>query len=167
MGVVVDIISLAGVGLIIAGLALLVVPGLTWIGLLSIVGVGLTGAVAGFLVGGLLDLGLFSVVPELAIAGGLVYLAGVAAARGFTKADEVGRLSHGPRRTILGAHGRLVQACLGGWASRSQFAGAIPQRLPELVTADPRTSERASACSCTTLSAGRLTDISAITGLPA
>ncbi|MDA8077077.1 MAG: hypothetical protein M0Z40_18020 [Actinomycetota bacterium] len=74
MGIIGSIISLAIVGLIIGGLGRLIVPGRNRIGLLSTLGVGVTGAVVGALIGGLLGLGLFSIVFELAISAGLVYL---------------------------------------------------------------------------------------------
>lgn len=74
MGIISYIISLAVVGLIIGALGRLIVPGPNRIGLLATVGVGVVGALLGALVGGLLGLGLFSVVFELAISAGLVYL---------------------------------------------------------------------------------------------
>lgn len=74
MGIISYVISLAVVGLIIGALGRLIVPGPNRIGLLATVGVGVVGALLGALVGGLLGLGLFSVVFELAISAGLVYL---------------------------------------------------------------------------------------------
>ncbi len=74
VGFISYIISLAIVGLIIGALGRLIVPGRNRIGLLGTLGVGVTGATVGALVGGLLGLGLFSIVLELAISAGLVCL---------------------------------------------------------------------------------------------
>ena len=74
MGIIGYVISLAVVGLVIGGLGRLIVPGPNPIGLLATMGVGLAGSVVGAIVGGLLGLGVISIVFELAIAAGLVYL---------------------------------------------------------------------------------------------
>jgi uncharacterized membrane protein YeaQ/YmgE (transglycosylase-associated protein family) len=69
-----DFISLLVVGFVIGGLGRLVVPGTDRIGLWATFGVGLVGALAGGLLGGLFGLGLFSLVFEILISAGLVYL---------------------------------------------------------------------------------------------
>lgn len=74
MGVISYIVSLAVVGLIIGSLGRFIVPGPNRLGLLLTLGVGLTGAIGGAIVGAILGLGVFSIVPELAISAGLVYL---------------------------------------------------------------------------------------------
>jgi uncharacterized membrane protein YeaQ/YmgE (transglycosylase-associated protein family) len=79
VGIITYIISLVIVGLVIGGLGRLIVPGPNRIGFVATLGVGLAGAILGAIVGGLLGLGLISIVFELAIATGLVY---VVSARG-------------------------------------------------------------------------------------
>ncbi len=74
MGIISYFISLAIVGLVIGGFGRLIVPGPNRIGLMTTLGVGLIGAIAGAIVGGLLGLGFFSIVLELAISASLVYL---------------------------------------------------------------------------------------------
>jgi uncharacterized membrane protein YeaQ/YmgE (transglycosylase-associated protein family) len=68
------VISLIIVGFIIGGLGRLIIPGPNPIGLGATLGVGLAGALLGGLLGGLLGLGGVSIVLELAISAGLVYL---------------------------------------------------------------------------------------------
>lgn len=68
------VISLVIVGLIIGGLGRLLVPGPNPIGIWRTLGIGLAGAFLGGLLGGLLGLGAVSIVFELAISAGLVYL---------------------------------------------------------------------------------------------
>jgi uncharacterized membrane protein YeaQ/YmgE (transglycosylase-associated protein family) len=67
------IISLLIVGLVVGGLGRLVVPGHHRMGLMATLGVGLIGAILGGIVGGIFGLGFFSLVPEIAIAAGLVW----------------------------------------------------------------------------------------------
>ena len=74
MGIVGYLISLVIVGFCIGGLGRLIVPGPNPIGFLATVGVGLAGSILGAIVGGLLGLGVVSIVFELAIAAGLVYV---------------------------------------------------------------------------------------------
>ena len=74
MGIIGYLISLAIVGVAIGGLGRLIVPGPNPIGLLATMGVGLAGSILGAIVGGLLGLGVISIVFELAIAAGLVYV---------------------------------------------------------------------------------------------
>jgi uncharacterized membrane protein YeaQ/YmgE (transglycosylase-associated protein family) len=74
MGLIGYIISLVVVGFVIGGLGRLVIPGPNPIGAWRTLGVGLIGAFAGSLVGGLLGLGFFSIILEVAVAAGLVYL---------------------------------------------------------------------------------------------
>ncbi len=76
------LISLAIVGLVIGGLGRLIVPGPNPIGLLATMGVGLAGSILGAIVGGLLGLGAISIVFELAISAGLVYVVGGRNGRG-------------------------------------------------------------------------------------
>jgi uncharacterized membrane protein YeaQ/YmgE (transglycosylase-associated protein family) len=68
------LISLVVVGLVIGGLGRLIVPGPNRIGFAATLGVGLAGALVGAVIGGLLGLGFFSTVFELAVSAGLVYL---------------------------------------------------------------------------------------------
>jgi uncharacterized membrane protein YeaQ/YmgE (transglycosylase-associated protein family) len=74
MGIIGYIISLLIVGFVIGGLGRLVVPGPNPIGAGKTLGLGLIGAFVGSLIGGLLGLGFFTIVFEVAIAAGLVYL---------------------------------------------------------------------------------------------
>ncbi len=74
MGIIGYILSLVIVGFVVGALGRLVVPGPNPIGAWRTLGVGLIGAFVGSLVGGLLGLGLFTVVLEVAVAAGLVYL---------------------------------------------------------------------------------------------
>lgn len=74
MGIIGYIISLVIVGFVIGGLGRLVIPGPNPIGAGKTLGVGLIGAFAGSLLGGLLGLGIFSILLEVAVAAGLVYL---------------------------------------------------------------------------------------------
>jgi uncharacterized membrane protein YeaQ/YmgE (transglycosylase-associated protein family) len=67
-------VSLIIVGLVIGGLGRLVVPGPNPIGLWATFGVGLVGAVLGAIIGGILGLGAVSLIFEVAISAGLVYL---------------------------------------------------------------------------------------------
>lgn len=81
MGIISYIISLVIVGLIIGGLGRLIVPGPNRIGFVATLGVGLAGAILGAIVGGLLGLGLISIVFEVAISAGLVYAVSVRGGR--------------------------------------------------------------------------------------
>jgi uncharacterized membrane protein YeaQ/YmgE (transglycosylase-associated protein family) len=74
MGIISYIISLAVVGLVIGGLGRLIVPGPNRIGLLATEGVGVAGAILGAIVGGLLGLGAISIVLEVAVSAGIVYV---------------------------------------------------------------------------------------------
>ena len=74
MGIIGYILSLVIVGFVVGALGRLVVPGPNPIGAWRTLGVGLLGAFVGSLVGGLLGLGLFTVVLEVAVAAGLVYM---------------------------------------------------------------------------------------------
>jgi uncharacterized membrane protein YeaQ/YmgE (transglycosylase-associated protein family) len=74
MGIIGYIVSLLVVGFVIGGLGRLVIPGPNPIGAWRTLGVGLIGAFVGSLIGGVLGIGLFTVVFEVAIAAGLVYL---------------------------------------------------------------------------------------------
>jgi uncharacterized membrane protein YeaQ/YmgE (transglycosylase-associated protein family) len=74
MGFIGYLISLVIVGLVIGALGRLIVPGPNRIGLPMTVGVGLAGSILGAIIGGILGLGVISIVFELAIAAGLVYL---------------------------------------------------------------------------------------------
>jgi uncharacterized membrane protein YeaQ/YmgE (transglycosylase-associated protein family) len=70
------LISLVVVGLVIGGIGRLIVPGPNRIGLATTVVIGLTGSVLGAIIGGILGLGAISIVFELALAAGLVYVVG-------------------------------------------------------------------------------------------
>jgi uncharacterized membrane protein YeaQ/YmgE (transglycosylase-associated protein family) len=74
MGIIGYIVSLLIVGFVVGGLGRLVVPGPNPIGAWRTLGAGLIGAFVGSLIGGLLGIGLFTVVFEVAVAAGLVYL---------------------------------------------------------------------------------------------
>ena len=74
MGIIGYILSLVIVGFVVGALGRLVVPGPNPIGAWRTLGVGLIGAFVGSLVGGLLGLGLFTVVLEVAVSAGLVYM---------------------------------------------------------------------------------------------
>ena len=73
MGIIDYLVSLVVVGLIIGGLGRLIIPGPNPIGLLATFAVGLAGAFLGAAIGGILGLGVISIVFELAISAGLVY----------------------------------------------------------------------------------------------
>ena len=75
MGIIGYIISLLMVGFVIGGLGRLIVPGPNPIGAWRTLGVGLIGAFVGSLVGGLLGIGVFTVLLEVAVSAGLVYMA--------------------------------------------------------------------------------------------
>ena len=75
-------ISLVIVGLCIGGVGRLIVPGRNPIGFWGTLGVGLAGSIVGAIVGSLLGLGVLSIVPELAVAAGLVYASGRSGRRG-------------------------------------------------------------------------------------
>jgi uncharacterized membrane protein YeaQ/YmgE (transglycosylase-associated protein family) len=68
------LISLVVVGLVIGALGRLIVPGPNRIGLWATLAVGLGGAILGGLIGGLIGLGAISIVIEVAISAGLVYV---------------------------------------------------------------------------------------------
>lgn len=74
MSIIGYLISLLIVATVIGGLGRLVVPGPNPIGALRTLGVGIVGAFVGSLIGGLLGIGLFTVIFEVAVAAGLVYL---------------------------------------------------------------------------------------------
>jgi uncharacterized membrane protein YeaQ/YmgE (transglycosylase-associated protein family) len=74
MGIIGYILSLLIVGFVVGGLGRLVVPGPNPMGAGKTLGIGLIGAFAGSLIGGLLGLGLFTIVLEVAAAAGIVYL---------------------------------------------------------------------------------------------
>jgi uncharacterized membrane protein YeaQ/YmgE (transglycosylase-associated protein family) len=74
MGIIGYLISLIIVGVIIGGLGRLIVPGPNPIGLPATVAIGVAGAFFGGLVGGLIGLGVVSIVLEVAVSAGLVYL---------------------------------------------------------------------------------------------
>ena len=74
MGIIGSIISLLVVGFVIGGLGRLVVPGPNPIGAGKTLVVGLVGAFVGSLLGGVLGLGIVTVLFEVAISAGLVYL---------------------------------------------------------------------------------------------
>ena len=74
MGIIGYIVSLLIVGFAIGGLGRLIVPGPNPIGAGRTLGVGLIGAFLGSLVGGLLGIGIFAIIFEVAISAGLVYL---------------------------------------------------------------------------------------------
>ena len=74
MGIISYILTLLVVGLAIGALGRLIVPGPNPIGFGRTLGVGLIGAFVGSLVGGLLGIGIFTIIFEVAIAAGLVYL---------------------------------------------------------------------------------------------
>jgi uncharacterized membrane protein YeaQ/YmgE (transglycosylase-associated protein family) len=74
MGIFGYIVSLLIVGFIIGGLGRLIVPGPNPIGAWRTLGVGLVGAFVGSLVGGLLGIGIFTIIFEVAVSAGLVYL---------------------------------------------------------------------------------------------
>jgi uncharacterized membrane protein YeaQ/YmgE (transglycosylase-associated protein family) len=84
MGSIGFLISLIIVGLIIGGLGRLIVPGPNPIGLLATLAIGLAGAFVGAAVGGLLGLGVITIVLELAVSAGLVYV--VSGRRGRNRA---------------------------------------------------------------------------------
>jgi uncharacterized membrane protein YeaQ/YmgE (transglycosylase-associated protein family) len=74
MNVIGYLISLAIVGLIIGALGRLIVPGPNPIGLWATLAVGLGGAILGGAIGALIGLGAVSIVIEVALSAGLVYL---------------------------------------------------------------------------------------------
>ncbi|HEX3566325.1 MAG TPA: hypothetical protein VHU17_13220 [Acidimicrobiales bacterium] len=74
MGIIGYIVSLLIVGFVVGGLGRLIVPGPNPIGAGRTLGVGLIGAFVGSLIGGLLGIGFFTIIFEVAIAAGLVYL---------------------------------------------------------------------------------------------
>jgi len=74
MGIFGYIISLVIVGFIIGGLGRLIVPGPNPIGAWRTLGVGLVGALVGSLIGGLLGIGFVTIIFEVMISAGLVYL---------------------------------------------------------------------------------------------
>jgi uncharacterized membrane protein YeaQ/YmgE (transglycosylase-associated protein family) len=74
MGIIGYIVSLIIVGFAIGGLGRLIVPGPNPIGGWRTLGVGLMGAFVGSLIGGLLGIGIFAIIFEVAISAGLVYL---------------------------------------------------------------------------------------------
>ncbi len=74
MSIIGYIVSLLVVGAVIGGLGRLVIPGPNPIGARRTLGVGLVGAFVGGLIGRLFGLGLFTLVFEVAVSAGLVYL---------------------------------------------------------------------------------------------
>jgi uncharacterized membrane protein YeaQ/YmgE (transglycosylase-associated protein family) len=75
MGIIGYIVSLVVVGLVIGALGRLVVPGPNPIGIGMTIVIGVVGAILGALIGGLIGLGALSILLEVALSGGLVYLA--------------------------------------------------------------------------------------------
>jgi uncharacterized membrane protein YeaQ/YmgE (transglycosylase-associated protein family) len=75
VGFISSLVSLVVVGLVIGGLGRLVVPGRNSIGLMATVFIGLLGSFIGTVVGAILGLGLITIVLEVGVAAGLVYLA--------------------------------------------------------------------------------------------
>jgi uncharacterized membrane protein YeaQ/YmgE (transglycosylase-associated protein family) len=73
MGIIGYIVSLVIVGFVIGGLGRLIIPGPNPIGAWRTLGVGLIGAFVGSLLGGLLGLGILTIVVEVAISAGVVY----------------------------------------------------------------------------------------------
>jgi uncharacterized membrane protein YeaQ/YmgE (transglycosylase-associated protein family) len=74
MGFLSYLISLVIVGFFIGAVGRLIVPGPNRISLPATLGVGLAGSILGAIVGGILGLGVISIVFELAISAGLVYV---------------------------------------------------------------------------------------------
>lgn len=74
MSIIGYLISLVVVGLVIGALGRLIIPGPNRIGLWATLVIGLSGAILGGLIGGLVGLGAISIVFEVAISAGLVYL---------------------------------------------------------------------------------------------
>jgi uncharacterized membrane protein YeaQ/YmgE (transglycosylase-associated protein family) len=74
MSIIGYLVSLLIVGMVIGGLGRLIVPGPNPIGALRTLGIGLVGAFVGSLLGGILGIGLFAIIFEVAAAAGLVYL---------------------------------------------------------------------------------------------
>jgi uncharacterized membrane protein YeaQ/YmgE (transglycosylase-associated protein family) len=74
MSIIGYIVSLLVVGFVVGGLGRLVVPGPNPMGAGKTLGVGLIGAFVGSLIGGVLGLGLFTIVLEVAAAAGVVFL---------------------------------------------------------------------------------------------
>jgi uncharacterized membrane protein YeaQ/YmgE (transglycosylase-associated protein family) len=74
MGTVGYIVSLVILGFAVGGLGRLVVPGPNPIGLWRTLGLGLIGVFTGSLIGGLLGIGIFTIIFEVVISAGLVYL---------------------------------------------------------------------------------------------
>lgn len=88
MGTIGYIVSLLILGIAVGGLGRLVIPGPNPIGVWRTLGLGLIGVFLGSLIGGLLGIGIFSIVFEVAISAGLVYLV----------STRSGRLTLGRRR---------------------------------------------------------------------
>lgn len=76
MGIISYIISLAVVGLVIGALGRLVVPGKNPITIGMIMLIGVAGAVLGAIIGATLGLGFVTIIVEVAISAGPVYLMG-------------------------------------------------------------------------------------------
>jgi uncharacterized membrane protein YeaQ/YmgE (transglycosylase-associated protein family) len=74
MNVLGYLLSLLIVGLVIGALGRLIVPGPNPIGLWATLGVGLAGAILGGVIGAFIGLGAISIVIEIAISAGLVYV---------------------------------------------------------------------------------------------
>jgi uncharacterized membrane protein YeaQ/YmgE (transglycosylase-associated protein family) len=70
------LVSLVVVGLVIGGVGRLIVLGPNRIGLVATVAIGLAGSMLGAIIGGILGLGAISIVFELALAAGLVFVVG-------------------------------------------------------------------------------------------
>jgi uncharacterized membrane protein YeaQ/YmgE (transglycosylase-associated protein family) len=68
-------VSLVLVGLVIGGLGRLIVPGRNSIGLMATVLVGLAGSFVGSIIGAIFGLGFITIMLEIGVAAGLVYLA--------------------------------------------------------------------------------------------
>ncbi|MHB1518683.1 MAG: GlsB/YeaQ/YmgE family stress response membrane protein [Acidimicrobiales bacterium] len=76
MGIIGYIVSLFIVGVLVGGLGRLIVPGPNPIGVGRTLGIGLIGAFVGSLIGGLLGIGIFTIILEVGISAGLVYAVG-------------------------------------------------------------------------------------------
>ena len=75
MSVVGYLLSVLIVSLLVGGLGRLIVPGPNRIGLWKTLGIGVIGVFAGGLLGGLLGIGAFSLLFEVLVSAGLVYVA--------------------------------------------------------------------------------------------
>jgi uncharacterized membrane protein YeaQ/YmgE (transglycosylase-associated protein family) len=74
MNIIGYLLSLVIVGLVIGAVGRLIIPGPNPIGLWATFAVGLAGAILGGAIGALIGLGAVSIVIEVAISAGLVYV---------------------------------------------------------------------------------------------